>query len=278
MADFISLLLLPPVFRGFLGMMISGACFPLTGVMVLRMKLIPLRYMLMHGVILGGAIALAINFPLVPVIIAVNIILIFLMICISKNQSFGFSGGSAAVMVITMALASIISHIKDIPAKDSLNLLWGSPFVLTYIDIIILLLVFVFLCVFIVLRFNKILAFFYNEEIAIAMGFKKNWFYDIIIIIVAFLVALGMKLLGAFLIDSLLILPVLCSSSILQCFKKGIGIKKLFIFSSITGFIFSVTGYILAVATDCPPSGVIALIAGVSFLITTIFSKILVVK
>lgn len=275
MSDFISILLLPPIFRGFIAMMISGACFPLCGVIVIKMKLIPLRYMLMHGVILGGAIALASDLPLVPVIIFVNIVLVFLMISVSKNQSFGFSGGSAAIMVITMALASLISHIKDIPSKDSLNLLWGSPFAILTSDIVMLFLISIFLILFLIINFNKILAFFYNKEIAISMGLKKDLFYDIIITVTAFVVALGMKLLGAFLIDSLLILPVLCSASLLPLLKNCIGIKKLFIFSSLIGFIFAVVGYLIAIGADFPPSSIIALLAGFVFVVSRIIAKIL---
>lgn len=275
MSEFLSLLLLPPIFRGFIGMMISGICFPLCGVMVVRMKLIPLRYMLMHGVVLGGAIALGAKLPLIPVIIFVNIILILLMILVSKNQSFGFSGGSAAIMVISMALASIISHVKDIPSKDSLNILWGSPFALSVADIIILCFVLCFLLLFVIFNFNNILALFYNREVAVSMGLKEGISYNAVIIFVSFVVALGMKLLGAFLIDALLILPVLCSSSLLQCVKKGTGIKKLFVFSCITGFVFASAGYLTAVVTDCPPSGVIALFSGVIFIITSIVNKII---
>lgn len=275
MSDFISILLLPPIFRGFIGMMISGACFPVCGVIVVRMGLIPLRYMLMHGVILGGAIAIASSLPLIPVIIIVNIILVFLMISVSKNQSFSFSGGSAAIMVISMAFASLISHIKNIPSKDSLNILWGSPFTLMASDIIILVVVSVLMIIFIIFNFNKILAFFYNVEIAVSIGFKKDLFYDSVIIITAFIVALGMKLLGAFLIDSLLILPVLCSASILHFFRNCNGIRKLFIISSITGFIFSVIGYLAAVKLDFPPSAVIALLSGSVFVFTRIVVFIL---
>ena len=278
MSDFMSLLFLPPIFRGFIGMMISGACFPICGVIVVRMRLIPLRYMLMHGVILGGAIGLASKLPVVPVIIVVNIILVFLMISVSKDQSFGFNGGSAAIMVISMALASLISHVKDVPSKDSLNLLWGSPFALLSSDIIILIVVFLILLIFMIFNYNKILSFFYNREIAISMGFKNNLFYDTIIVIISFIVALGMKLLGAFLIDSLLILPVLCSASILHFFKNGIGVKKLFIFSSIVGFIFSVVGYLIAVAVDFPPSSVIALFSGATFVVTRICAFFVMLK
>ena len=274
MSDFLSILILPPIFRGFIGLLISGVSFPLCGVMLLKLKLIPLRYMLMHGVILGGAIALAVSLPLIPVIIVTNIVLVLLMLLVSKNQSFGFSGGSAAIMVISMALSSIIAHIKDVPAKDSLNLLWGSPFALSSFDLIMLTVLFVGILLFIIFSFNNILCLFYNEEIAKSMGIKVNLFYNIVVFIIALIVAFGMKLLGAFLIDALLILPVLCASSFLHCFVKKSSVKKLFILSSVVGFIMSFIGYLLAVALDWPPSGVIALISGVMFIIISIIKWI----
>ena len=57
-------------------------------------------------------------------------------------------------------------------------------------------------------------------------------------------------------------------------FKNGVGIRKLIIFSSITGFIFSIAGYLIAIGLDCPPSSVIALLAGITFACTRIFANI----
>ena len=50
---FLLLFSLAPILRGFIAMIVSGAAFPLCGVMVLRLNLVPMSYMLMHGVILG---------------------------------------------------------------------------------------------------------------------------------------------------------------------------------------------------------------------------------
>lgn len=269
MSEFFSILLLPPIFRGFIGMVLSGLCFPLCGVMVLRLKLIPLRYMLMHGVILGGAIALGSNMPLIPIIILTNIVLVFLMILVSRNQSFGFSGGSAAIMVISMALSSVITHIKEVPAKEALNILWGSPFTLTKTDLVFLFVILLLLLTFILFFFNNILSLFYSEEIAKSMGIRTSFFYNMIVFIIALVVAFGMKTLGAFLIDALLLLPVLCSSSLLCLLNKS-SVKKLFILSGVMGFILSVIGYLISIVLDWPPSSVIALCSTVLFIIISI--------
>lgn len=49
----ITLLALKPILYGLIGMVLSGLTFPLTGVIVVRNNLISMRYMLMHGVVLG---------------------------------------------------------------------------------------------------------------------------------------------------------------------------------------------------------------------------------
>lgn len=253
-------------------MMISGAVFPLCGVMVLRLNLVPMRYMLMHGVILGGAIALALHLPLMPITIFVNLILIAVLLGISSSNPKGnrnFSGGSAATMVLSMALASLIMHIKDVPAKDTLDLLWGSPFALSYTDIFILSGVALLLIFYILFNFRNIQNIFFSSEIAKSMGINVQFHYSTMVVLVAVTVAIAMKLLGAFLIDALLILPVLCASTILQKMKRN-GLQKLFIASMITGCMLSTIGYVCAVMIDLPPTGTIALLAGLLFATTKI--------
>lgn len=265
MSNFLSLFLLEPVFRGFIALLISGFSFPLCGVMVLRLNLIPLRYMLMHGVILGGAIALALNFPLVPAIIIINFILVIFMLLFTHNSDFGFSGASAATMVLSMALASLITHIFDVPAKDSLSILWGSPFALSISDIIILCVLSIFLIFYIIFNFQNILSLFFSEEISKANGIHVKFHYTTMVLIIALVVALAMKLLGALMIDALLILPVLVAIKFQNLQKKG-GIKNLFFQSSIFGFLSSLLGYIIAVALDFPPGATIAFLSGILYL------------
>lgn len=273
MIDRLALLFtLAPVTRGFFAMMISGLSFPLCGVMLLRLDLIPMRYMLMHGVILGGAISLALSLPVLPVSLVINCLLIFMMIFLTRKQSFGFSGASAGAMVFSMALASIIMHVKDVPAKDTLSLMWGSPFALTITDIIILALLALLLFLYIIFNFRNILSIFFNLEIAQSLGVKVHFHRSFMVFVIALVVALAMKLLGAFLVDSLLILPVLTASFLAG--KKFKGIKKLFLVSSIAGLLISVSGYLLAIAINWPPSASISLVSGFVFLLSSLKNKI----
>lgn len=267
-----TLFLLAPVLRGFIALAISGAAFPVCGVMILRLDLVPLRYMLMHGVILGGAIALAANIPLVPAVITVNLLLVLLMFLFSRNSGFSFSGTSAATMVFSMALASLITHIFGVPAKDSLSLLWGSPFTISAADLTALAFLSAVLILYVVLNFRNILSLFFDTEISEANGIRIKRHYVIMVLMVALVVAFSMKFLGAFMVDSLLILPVLISVKFQKITGRG-GIKKLFLQSGITGFLFASFGYILAIMLDFPPGATIAFLSGVVYIAASLWRK-----
>ena len=191
------------------------------------------------------------------------------MTAFTKNENFGFGGASAAAMVFSMALASLVVRIGGVPAKDTLSLLWGSPFALGVSDLAFLAGLAIFLASYVLINFRNIAALFYSREIACSLGIHVRVHYTFMVAIIAFTVAIAMKLLGAFLIDALLVLPVLSSAAFLRR-KKGQGIGSLFLLSSVSGCIFAAGGYVLAVVFDLPPGAVIAIIAGIAYAVFSV--------
>ena len=122
------LLLLPPIYRALLTLMFAGSAFPLAGVMVLRLNLMQLRYTLMHGLLLGGALSLALDLPSLPVYLAVCVLTVLLVLHMSRSGGMNMGISSSFMMVMAVALAAVITQVADVPSKDTLELLWGSPF------------------------------------------------------------------------------------------------------------------------------------------------------
>lgn len=265
--SFLLLLTLAPVIKGLIAMAIGGIFFPLCGVMVVRLNLIPLRYMLMHGVILGGALALALSIPAVPVTVAVNAMLVCTLLAFTKDSTFGFGSGSAGAMVLSMALASLIMHRAGVPAKDTLSLLWGSPFVLTVADIAMLAATVLILTLYIIANYRTISTLFFDQDVAVSMGLNVKLHYTVMVLIIALVIALAMKLLGALLIDALLVLPVITAARFISRCTSG-GLLSLFVCSAVCGFIISAAGFILAVACNVPPSSTVALVSTILFFVS----------
>jgi len=259
------LLTLRPIVFGLIGMTISGISFPLAGVIIVRNGLIPMRYMLMHGVILGGIISVAFNLPLVPTVATLNIVLVMVMLSINRTTGLGLA--STAMMVFTMGLASMTGHVFDVPAKDTLEILWGSPFALVASDLAILAVLSIIVIIYIILCFRPLSMLFFDHDIAQSSGVNVNFHNTLMLLITALVISVAMKLLGALLIDALVVLPVLGSS------KNVTGLRQMFIRSSATGLVLSLSGYFIALLINLPVSGVLAMLAAAAYLINLVFRK-----
>ena len=266
MQRLISLLSLKPILFGLVGMLISGISFPLAGVIVVQNGLIPMRYMLMHGVILGGVAALVLDIPMLAVVIPLNVILVLIMIHLSK-EGHNLSTASSAMMVCTMGLASLVSHLFDVPAKDTLEVLWGSPFALNQTDLLLLATLGALAILYVAFFFIPLSMIFFDKDIASSLGVPVKLHNTIMVLITALIVSVAMRVLGALLIDALLVLPVVGAS------KNAKSLKQLFIQSSLTGLVLSLVGYLLALLWNLPVSGTLAMLAVVAFIINTVIEK-----
>lgn len=265
MQRIISLLALKPILYGLIGMIISGISFPVAGVIVVQNGLIPMRYMLMHGVILGGLAAVVLDIPMLLAVIPLNVILVLIMVRLNKDGRT-LSVASTAMMVCTMGLASLMSHIFDVPAKDTLEVLWGSPFALTRMDLILLTILGVLSISYVAIFFRPITMLFFDKDIALSMKVPVRAHNTVMVLITALIVSVAMRVLGALLIDALLVLPVVAVS------KNAKSLKQLFFQSSVTGLILSVVGYLLALLWNLPVSGTLALLAVATFLLNSLFN------
>lgn len=258
----------PPVLRGFLILVIAGITFPITGVYLLRMNLLPLRFMLMHGAILGGAIALSFHFNAFWTTIGVNLILVWFMS--HSARSLGTDTGfiSTFIMVASIGLAFVFIYKFDVPSKDAMGLLWGSLYTLTDVELwggIIL------ACIILLLQIIKrrqLKAFFFDPSIAYTSGVNESAIYYTVILLTAFTVALAMRLIGALLLDAIIILPALIA--ILQSKSHG----KVILLSCLWGGIFSLFGFFIALWLKIPTSSAIALLATLVFLFFYVMSKL----
>src|SRR5665647_2103947 len=123
-----------PILKGFIVLILTGFAFPVTGVYLLRMNLLPLRFMLMHGAILGGALSLAMEVNPFAGTLAINLLFVLLMTRMSRSLKVDPGQLSAFFMVVSISLAFIFIYSFHVPAKDTLSLMWGSLYTLNNVE------------------------------------------------------------------------------------------------------------------------------------------------
>lgn len=257
-----------PILRGFIVLLVAGALFPLTGVFVLRLNLITLRFMLMHGTLLGGAIAL--GFGLNPLLIgvAINILLVLAVSRLSLISGQNTGHITTFFMVLTIGLAFVVIYKMQVPAKDALSILWGNLYAMSAVDVLLTVAFCLLSLLFVLVLYRKLKAVIFNREIAFSSGVRDRTIYNSILVLTGLTIAFAMRLIGALLLDALLLLPAIVASF----FAKSV--KGVFLIAAVMGFASSLSGFFISLALDIPASSAVtivsALILGAGVLIVRI--------
>lgn len=263
----LELLAYPPVLRGMVLLLISGFTFPLGGVFILRMNLLPLRYLLMHGVLLGGALGLALGQSLTFVTFAVNILLVLLLNQSTRYLKTDYGHISMFLMVTAVGAASVVTSVFHVPAKDTLVLLWGSLYANSPLSLVTAGAIGLGVILFAVIWFPQLTAVFYDKELARSLGIRVTVFELVIMLITSFIVASAMQLMGALLLDAQLILPVVIAGI------AATGLKQTMVLSCLIGGLLSAVGFFLSLFCDIPVSAGVALPAALLFIIFLLIKR-----
>ena len=244
-----------PILRGLLVLLAAGAVFPLTGVFVLRLNLITLRFMLMHGTLLGAAIALAAGVDPVPAGAAVNLLLIVAVAMMSRSSGLASGTLTTFFMVLTIGLAFAVVYRFDVPAKDTLSILWGNLYALTPTDLMLTVGFAGLSVAFVALFFSRLKALLFSRQIAFTAGVDESLLYNAILALTGLTVAFAVKLIGALLLDALLLLPAIVATFFAR------STRQLFVYASIAGLASSVLGFFVSLFLDIPASSAVTIVA-----------------
>jgi zinc transport system permease protein len=245
----------PPILRGFIALILAGCFFPLAGVFILRLHLVTLRFTLMHAALLGAAIGLALRIDPLLAGLALDVITIAAIARVARGSGLALGYVATFFMVLTIGLAFAVIYKAGVPAKDAFGILWGSIYSLSRIDLILTALYCLLIVLFVTLLFPRVSAVLFHREIAFASGVNEAVLTTVILLFVGVSVALLMQLIGALLLDSLLLLPAIIASFTAR------STRGFFIQSCLIGAFCSITGFFASLSLDIPASSAVTVIA-----------------
>jgi zinc transport system permease protein len=253
--NILSALALPPILRGFLVLLVAAAAFPLTGVFVLRLNLITLRFMLMHGTLLGAAVGLATGTNPVLFGAAANLLLVILIIVLSREDQLAAGHLTTFFMVLSIGLAFAVVYRFDVPAKDTLSILWGSLFALTRADLWLTVAFCTAMSVLIIVLFRPLKAVLFQRKVAFTSGVAERPLYYGVLFATSLTVAFAVRLIGALLLDALLLLPAIMATFFAR------NARGMFVLAAATGVSCALAGFFLSLILDIPASSAVTMIA-----------------
>lgn len=199
------------------GIMVS-LCAALLGVSLVLKRYSMIGDGLSHIGFGALAIATALNASPVALSIPVVVLAAFLLLRISQNSRI--RGDAAIAMISTAALAA---GVLAISLNSGINIdissyLFGSILAMRNEDVALSLALCAAVLILFVLFYNKLFAITFDEAFARATGIRAAGYNMVIAFLTAITIVLGMRMMGALLISSLIIFPALTAMRICRRF------------------------------------------------------------
>ena len=166
------------------------------------------------------AIATAMNAAPLTVSIPIVVLAAFLLLRISENSKIKGDAAIALISTGSLAVGVLVISLTTGMNTDVCNYLFGSILAMSKQDVALSFALAVVVLMLFFLFYNKIFAVTFDETFAQATGVRTGGYNMLIAFLTAITIALGMRMMGALLISSLIIFPALTSMRICKRFKS----------------------------------------------------------
>lgn len=168
-----------------------------------------------------GALAVAAALGLAPLAVAVPTVVVAAVLLLRLNRGGKWSGDSAIAMISSAALAiGVISMSLAGGMNTELSAyMFGSILSLSRSDAVLSVILSAAVLLLFCALYPRIFAVTFDESFAGATGTKTELYNTLIAVLTAVTVVLGMRMMGALLISSLIIFPALSAMRVCRSFK-----------------------------------------------------------
>lgn len=168
-----------------------------------------------------GALAISMVLGFAPLAFTIPVVVLAALILLRLSETSKIKGDAAIGMIATAALAigvMVLSLSRNINADIS-SYLFGSILMMSKADVTLSLWLSGAVLALFLLFYRRIFTVTFDEAFARATGLRAGLYNTLIAVLTAVTIVLGMRLMGAMLISSLIIFPALTAMRVCKSFK-----------------------------------------------------------
>lgn len=217
-----------------------------------------------------GITAIATAFGLAPLPVAIPGVIVVAIILLKIGNSHKVKSDSAIALISSSALALgvAVTSLTTGMNTDVCNFMFGSILAMDLNDVYLSVIVSIIVLILFVIYYRKLFVVTFDEDFAKAIGLKAKRYTNLIAMLTAVVIVVGMRMMGTMLISSIIIFPALTA---MQMFKSY---KSVIISSGIISVLSFLIGIYLSYAYDISTGAMIVLVNLILFIIFGILSKI----
>ena len=256
------------IVRAFIAGGLIALCSAILGVILVLKRYSMIGDGLSHVGFGTMAIAMAFNFAPLAVSIPVCVLAAFLLLRVSSSSKIKGDAAIALISSSSLAIGILVTSLTSGLNTDVTSFMFGSILAISKADVIISVILAVIVLGLFVVFYNKIFLVTFDENFATASGVKTNLYNALIAILTALTIVIGMRLMGAMMISSLIVFPALSAMRVFKSFFKVIICAV--VISLVCFFVGIISSFVLST-----PAGASIVVANlIAFVICALVGKI----
>ena len=208
----------PFLVRALFGGMLVSLCASLLGVSLVLKRYSMIGDGLSHVSFGALSIALAMGWSPLKVSIPVVVLAAFFLLRITENSRIKSDAAIAMISASSLAIGIIVTSLTTGMTTDVSSYMFGSILAMTKEDVALSAVLCIIVLGLFVLCSNQVFAVTFDENFAKATGVNVGAYNMLISVLTAVTIVLGMRMMGAMLISSLVIFPCLTSMRVFKSF------------------------------------------------------------
>ena len=210
----------PFMVRALFGGMLVSLCASLLGVSLVLKRYSMIGDGLSHVSFGALSIALAMGWSPLKVSIPVVVLAAFFLLRITENSRIKSDAAIAMISASSLAIGIIVTSLTTGMTTDVSSYMFGSILAMTKEDVVLSTVLCIIVLGLFVLCYNQVFAVTFDENFAKATGVNVGAYNMLISVLTAVTIVLGMRMMGAMLISSLVIFPCLTSMRVFKSFTS----------------------------------------------------------
>ena len=168
-----------------------------------------------------GALAIAVALGITPLWFSIPVVILaaFLLLRVADNPRWNSDAAIAAMSASSRAIGILVISRTTGMTTDVDNYMFGSVLAMGRTDVALSVVLCLAVLVLFLLFYHKIFAVTFDENFSRATGLKADRYNTLLAILTALTIVLGMRMMGAMLISSLVIFPALTAMRLFRSFR-----------------------------------------------------------
>ena len=168
-----------------------------------------------------GALAIAVALGFTPLYFSIPVVILaaFFLLRMAGRPHWNNDAAIAVISASALAIGILVISLTTGMTTDVDNYMFGSVLAMTKSDVVLSVVLSIAVLALFVLFYHKLFAVTFDESFSRATGLNVERYNSLLAILTALTIVLGMRMMGAMLISSLVIFPALTAMRLFRSFR-----------------------------------------------------------